>query len=381
MKAASCAGFKNGVGITNTTISIGNEADLSGPIPGLFASAKQGVSAYLAYFNATNPNGICGRKLVLDSQDSRTDAGADQQSTLKMCQKDFAAVGSLSAYDGGGAQAAQSCGLPDLRAFSTQIARNACSTCHGIQPISTHLLSTAIFSYWIKHNRAATQKAALIYLNAGAAVDQAKLQLAVGRKLGMNWIYTTSVDVADFNYSPYVQQLKAKGVEFAYFVGAYQQSVRWAQAMQSSAYKPEIAYYTPGIYDQGFIKSGGSAVEGATTYVSFTPLEQEQAELDLYKRWLGQVAPGAEPSFYGIFAWSAAKLFTQKALQLGGDLDRANLLKAIRSTSGWTGGGMHAPMSVGAKIPPACVRFLKVQSGRFVSADSGQYMCAGTTSD
>ena len=34
----SCAGFRNTDGITDTTIPIGNIADLSGPVPGLFSS-------------------------------------------------------------------------------------------------------------------------------------------------------------------------------------------------------------------------------------------------------------------------------------------------------------------------------------------------------
>ena len=71
-KAASCDGFKNGPGITDTTITIGNSSDISGPVPGLFESAQDATKAFVAYFNKSNPDGICGRTLVLKNYDSRT---------------------------------------------------------------------------------------------------------------------------------------------------------------------------------------------------------------------------------------------------------------------------------------------------------------------
>ena len=65
--------------------------------------------------------------------------------------------------------------------------------------------TNAVYDFWIKRNRAATQKAAMLYLNAGAASENARTQIAVGKKRGMNWVYTSGIDVAEFNYGPYVQ--------------------------------------------------------------------------------------------------------------------------------------------------------------------------------
>ncbi|WP_300601051.1 hypothetical protein, partial [uncultured Nocardioides sp.] len=70
VKAGSCDGFKNGPGITDTTITIGNSSDISGPVPGLFESAQDATKAFVAYFNKSNPDGICGRTLVLKNYDS-----------------------------------------------------------------------------------------------------------------------------------------------------------------------------------------------------------------------------------------------------------------------------------------------------------------------
>ena len=378
MKAGSCDGFKNTTGITDSTITLGNSSDISGPVPGLFTAAQQATKAYIAFFNATFRSGICGRKLSLVTYDSRTDAGADQQGTQKICENAFAGVGSMSAFDSGGASTAQSCGLPDIRTAAVTGARNDCTTCFGVQATGKGEYQNEVYDYWIRTAKDATQKAAFLYLNAGAAAENAKTQISVGTKRGMNWVYTSGIDVAEFNYGPYVQQMKSKGVQFVQFLGAYQQSARLAQAMQSAGFKPQVLMYDPSIYEPGFLKQAGSAAEGAKFFVNFTPLNESQPVVDLYKKWLQQVAPGAQPTFFGLFAWSAADLFATKAMELGGKLTRASLVQAVQGIDGWTDGGAHAPMSVGAKHPPVCVRWMTVQGGNFVSY-TPKYVCGGYT--
>ena len=61
VKAGSCEGFKNTTGITDSEINIANIADISGPVPGLFQAAQDATKAFVAYYNASDPDGICGR--------------------------------------------------------------------------------------------------------------------------------------------------------------------------------------------------------------------------------------------------------------------------------------------------------------------------------
>lgn len=374
-KAGSCAGFKNQKGITDKTITIGNSADISGPVPGLFQATQQATKAYVEYFNQTSS--ICGRKLELKTYDSRTDAGADQQSYQRICDETFASVGSMSAFDSGGAAVAQKCGLPDIRTSAVTLARNACTTCFGVQATGEAKYQNAVYDFWIRKDKAVTQKAAFLYLNAGAAAENAKTQIAVGKKRGMNFVYTSPIDVADFNYGPYVQQMKSKGVRWVQFLGAYQQSARLAQAMQSANFKPDVRFYDPSVYEPGFLKQGGSAVEGVVFFVNFTPLYESQPEINLYKTWLQRVSPGAIPTFFGMFAWSSAKLFVEKSIQLGAKLNRASLINEIKGVRAWVGGGMHSRMDVGGKNPPECVRMLTVKGGKFANFGSTSYFCNG----
>ena len=46
-------------------------------------------------------------------------------------------------------------------------------------------------------------------------------------------------------------------------------------------------------------------------------------EVQNYISWL-QRTSGGNPNFFGVYAWSAAALFTRLAIQLGGKLSRAS---------------------------------------------------------
>ncbi len=376
-KAGSCTGFKNRVGMTSKVIRIGNASDLSGPVPGLYTSAMQATRAYLASFNYKHR--VCGRRLVLDSYDSRTDAGADQAAYKTMCGKDFVAIGSMSAFDNGGAATAQACKLTDLRSTSVTAARNACTSCFGVEASRITEGPSSEPDFFVHNYAAASQQAAFLYLNAGASAEQAKYQQSVETKRGMHFVYSSGIDVADFNYGPYVRAMKSANVQWVEFIGAYQQAVRLAQAMQTGGFQPQVAFYSPSVYTPGFVSTGGSAVEGSITAINFLPLGTDQAELNRYRFWLHQLYPGAPLTEAGLYAWSAAKLFTTEAVELGARLSRNSLNARLRAVAGWTGGGMHAPMAVGAKHPSPCVRFLQLHNGAWVSLGGTSYRCNGVT--
>jgi ABC-type branched-subunit amino acid transport system substrate-binding protein len=376
----SCDGFQNATGITDSVIKIGNSSDISGPVPGLFEASTDATRAFVAYFNATAT--ICDRKLEYVQYDSRTDAGADQQSYTKMCEQVFAGVGSMSAFDSGGAKVAEDCGLPDLRSAAVTFARNDCGTCFGTQSAATGGFENAVPDYFTRNNKPITQKAAFLWLNGGAASENAAVQIKVEEARGFKFVYTSGIDTSEFNYTPYVQQMKDKGVQWVQFLGSYQHGVKLAEAMEQQGFKPGALVYDPTVFNNDFIKLGGSAVEDAFAFINFAPFNEaaNNSELKLYTQWLQQVQPGAEPSFFGLFSWSAARLFTQQALALGGKLNRASLVEAIKKVDNWTANGLHSPQHVGAKRIGDCWRFMQVKNGKWVNAaNSGKYSCDGVT--
>jgi ABC-type branched-subunit amino acid transport system substrate-binding protein len=375
----SCDGFQNGPGITDSEITIGNSSDISGPVPGLFESSQDAVKAYVAYFNSTSD--ICGRKLKLVTYDSRTDAGADQQNYAKGCDETFAMVGSMSAFDSGGAATAQACGLPDIRSAAVTKDRNACSTCFPAQSVNTGEWENAPGEFIKQNYPDAVAHAALFYLNAGAGAENGPIEANAMTAQGLHFDVVQGIDVAEFNYAPYAQSLKDKGVKVVFFVGAYQQSVRLAQAMQQVGYKPEIYLRDPTDYIPDYVSSGGDAVDGTVVFLNFVPFEEANTneEMQLYLSWLQQVSPGVDPSFFGVFSWSAARLFVETAAGLGGKLSRSTLIDALRKTDNWTANGMTSPQHVGTKRTGDCWRFIQLSGGAWQPVGGTKYTCAGTT--
>src|SRR6478735_5871972 len=373
-QAGSCDGFKNQTGVTDDTITLANVADVSGPVPGIFESAQQSTRAYVAYFNSTND--ICGRKLDVELLDSRADAGADQQAYTKACDEAFAAVGSMSAFDSGGAATAQSCGLPDIRSTTTTPERRSCATCFAAQSVDPSQVNGAMPRYFASKFPDSVKHAAVLYINAGAAAVNAAFFKNAYAKAGWNVDYFQGIDVAEFNYAPYVQQLKDKGIKIVTYTGPYQNTVKLLQAMQQQGFKPDAFVQDATIYDDNFVQQAGDNGNGVYTWSTTAQFDNTSIkEMALYRAWLDQVKPGAVPNFYGLYAWSAARLFVQQAVALGGKLDRASLVAAMSKVKDWTGNGLHVPQQVGAKTTATCGSVLQLNGGRWTQASPGTYLC------
>ncbi|HET6152737.1 MAG TPA: ABC transporter substrate-binding protein [Marmoricola sp.] len=378
VKAGSCTGFKNGPGMTDTTIRIGNSSDITGPVPGLFTQSQQATQAFVNYFNNSGTT-ICGRKLALDLYDSKTDDAADQQEYTKGCSADFAMVGSMSSFDSGGASVAQNCGLPDIRAISTTVQRGNCTTCFAAQPAGPSGFETAVPDFIKKY--AGGSKTAYLYISVGAAAANGISQQKHEAAAGIKFVYSSAVDVTDFNYGPYVQQMKAKGVTAVQFIAASPQFARLAQAMDQADFHPKVFLLDPSAYNQDYPTLAGSSANGTDVFMNFVPFEDASSspEMKLYLANLNQISPGAKPGFFGVFAWSAARLFVEQAIKLGGKLTRASLIASMKTVDNWTSNGLTAPQHVGSKAIAPCWRFLTLSGSTWKPIDGTTYQCKGVT--
>ena len=372
--AASCTGFQNSKGITASQITIANASDISGPVPGLFKSAQQAANAYAAYFNSTSS--ICGRKLSVQNLDSGTSSSGDQQAATTACGSAFAMVGSMGAFDDGGGPTVTACGIPDLRAAAVNTARNKSPVSFGTYSLVVPQVPMAEWNYFKRTAGDAYQHAAITYLSAGSAqVNAQSLQKAMTLD-GYKFVYSQGIDVTTFNYQPYVAAMQSAGVKIMTYVGAYQNLVRLQQQMAQQNFKPLIVV-DPTVYDAGYVSSGGSAVNGTYSFVP-GPIFAETAknpQLALYEQWLQRTAPGAAPTFFGVYAWGAAALFTQLAQQLGGKLNRTTLLTAIRNTHNYTDNGLFPPQDPGGKNTGHCMSIMQLQSGKWVRISPAPYTC------
>jgi hypothetical protein len=87
-------------------------------------------------------------------------------------------------------------------------------------------------------------------------------------------------------------------------------------------------------------------------------------EMQLYEQWLGQVG-GGEPDFFGLYAWSAGRLFQEVATKLGPNLTRKAFLDEIAKVKEWDSHGLHSPHLTGQKLTGPCYLYGNVQNYAF----------------
>jgi ABC-type branched-subunit amino acid transport system substrate-binding protein len=221
----------------------------------------------------------------------------------------------------------------------------------------------------------------MLYVGAAASVNAAKGQVNSEERRGWKFAYVSSFDIAEFNYGPYVQRLKSSGARIVQLFGSAGMGVRFAQAFKDADYKPDVFLLNPTYYDDEFA-GAGSVVDGSVVGIDFVPLEEAASspELRLYLKWLQQISPGAKATYFGLYAWSAMRLFVEQATALGGQLTRANLIKRFKAVHNWTANGLHAPQDVGGKVSGKCIRFLHVNDGKWSPYGGTAYHCGGLSS-
>lgn len=376
VKAGSCAGLKNGNGITAKTITIATIADVSGAVPNGFKSAFDAMNAYVAYFNSTSR--ICGRTLRLQTIDSGLTANGSNAASKAACASAFATVGSFSAFDGGGAQVTAACGQPDLRASAVERARQQSPTTFMAMPMNT---DQPYLQPWIwakqKFGSTVIKDSAFVYLNAGASkaiVDN--WMKATSRHLGYVWKKVILVDLTGVpNWNGYANQLKSAGIKFV-TTNLADFTPKMAAAFKQADYHP--AYLSDGsVYGQKYLSGAdGDAMDGAYLWTQTTMIEEagRVPEMAKYQTWLKRTG-GDAPSYAGAQAWAAGVMFTQLATELGGKLTRASLVKAAASLHRFTGNGIIPPTDPGARRTSGCFTMMQIVGDRFKRVTPFPYTC------
>ena len=392
--AACSGGGATDTGVTANQITLATVADVSGVQPGLFKAAWQAMSALTAYVNSQG--GICGRQLKDLQLDSQADSTQNRAAVSQACTQAFALVGSMSAFDDGGASVGQQCGIPDLSAATVNAVRQNATNVYPAYPVQPDYFNTS-WGLQIKQKYPdAVKKSAFITLNAGASVQNGNQRIKGLTRLGYTFVYTTQVQVVESNYSPYVQQMQSKGVEFIDMLADYQSIVRLQKAMQQASWFPEVRVWDSVGYSPNYLSQGGSAVNsqpaGCNDVLKSVPCpayiflntalfseSSSNPELQLYQQWLQRVAPGAQPDYFGMYAWSAGRLFVKAATAVGAKLTRKALFAQLQSIHSWNDFGMHTAHDIGARREGNCTLFVEIKNSQFTRAfPASGWTCEGS---
>lgn len=375
VKSASCDGFKNGPGITDQQITIATIADISGPVPNTFKSVHDAMVAFTAYFNSTSS--ICGRKLKLVPYDSGLSATGSNDASKAACEGSFALVGSLSAFDSGGANVTEACGQPDIRATATEPARQKARTTFMAVPIDSDHFGIQPWAWMKQKFSSATKDAAFVYLNAGASVTISKeIMKQTTARLGYNWKKTIVVDIAGIpNWNAYANQLKSAGIKFV-SSNLADFSPKLASAFKQADFDPVYLADNSAYGDKYVSGANGQAMSGAYSYTQTAMLEEagKVPEMALYQTWLKRTG-GSAPAYAGAEAWAAAQLFVKAALELGGRLSRPAMITKLNGVNRWDGYGIITPADPSQGASAACATMMRIVNGRFVRQSPFPYTC------
>ena len=381
--ASSCAANGNTAsdkGVTPTQITLATASDASGVQAALFKSTHQAMAAFAAMVNSSG--GICGRSIKPLLLDTKAEATANQAAVTQACDEAFALVGSMSAFDSGGAAKGASCGIPDLTAISVNGDREKASNVFPIYPVRPDKIPIGTANYIKeKYGPDVISNAAMFYLNAGVTKTNAEQRMAAWSGVGFQWKMVQEVQVLEASYSGFVQKMKDKGIRYVTMVANYQSIQKLLQAMADNEWYPTVRDWDSVAYSPNFVTSTSGAftpADGSLVFLN-TALSEESSgnpEMQLYMSWLGRIAPGAQPDYFGFYAWSAGRLFQKLATEIGPKLTRSAFFDAVKKVHSWTGNGLHAAHDIGNKIMSPCFTYLEIKSSTFVRKDPASgYIC------
>jgi len=386
--AAACGGSgpntASDVGVTPTQINVATASDVSGVQAALFKSTHYAMAAWAAMVNTQG--GLCGRTIKSDLLDTKANSTDNQAAVTQACGGDFALVGSMSAFDNGGAEAGQKCGIPDLTAITVNGDRAKATNVFPIYPIRPDKFAIGTANYIKATYPQVIKHAAMIYLDAAVTRVNALQRVKAYKTVGFDYggphddqVY--AVQILEPNYGPYVDKMKSAGVQYVSMVANYQSIQKLLDAMDTAGWFPTVRDWDSVAYSDQFVNVNGAPythANGSLVFLNTNIAEESSSnpEMQLYITWLNRVAPGNKPDYFGFYAWSAGRLFQQLATQIGPKLTRKALFDAVKKVHSWDGHGLHAAQNVGDKIMSPCFLYLTIQNGMFFrKAPSSGFIC------
>jgi ABC-type branched-subunit amino acid transport system substrate-binding protein len=356
---------------------------VSGPEPGLFTGAVNGLDAWAADVNASG--GIDGRKVVIDHKDSALDCNTYTNDIKSLSTSVFALVGTFSVED--------NCGEATLKANP------------NLLDLEASLLSPALFPYpnvyaaipqppgwatteyqWVKdkYGTAAIEKTADLYSASSAA--NFKEEEAAAQSIGYKYVYTRGYGPTETNFTADILRMKADDVQVVDLVSDAigVTSDFFKQAAQQDFHP--LAVINTTAYDSTFFTLIGNPSIASNLVLSLREsmyLGEDAAavpEITTMTNWLHTTHPGYPVNLFVVEAFSAGLLFQAAMAKAGPDPTQAGVIAAVKGTHSFNADGLITQTDPGAKLPPLCNIIAGVSNGKFVRIDPATtgFECKGT---
>jgi ABC-type branched-subunit amino acid transport system substrate-binding protein len=355
----------NDPGITSNSITVGTVADETGPVPGIFLGAIDGVKAYTEYINSLG--GVNGRLIKDQTKDSALSCSADQQGATALAASTFALVGSFALYD--------TCSIPLFKAHPTlpyvgpelnsELA--ALPNVFSPQPVPAGF-RTGAFKYIMQKYHVKR----LGYLSGqGAQEPIEKDQYNAAKSAGATVAYVRFIQATETDFTSDVIRMRNAHVDWvdigtltagdaAHFMQDAAQQ-KWHPKVIEAAttydgkffgYFPNPAIANGTIIDQTFAMFLGE--DAATT-----------PGVKLFDTWMAKAAPSFKPDLYAMYGWTSMALFVQALKAAGKSPTRASLIAQLKNIHTFTADGILASDDPGAKQPATCWMLIRIENEKF----------------
>ena len=376
-------GGSTDVGVTATSITVGNIADASGPVPGLFKGAIVGTQAYFAKINSEG--GVYGRKIRVNFGDGQLDCGQNKAQTQARVGSVFAFVGSFSLYDDCGAQVLQQhLEVPNVSNALGAVTQKMKSN-YSTAPLGGGWRTGPLMYY--KANAPFKDRftsIGAIYAGVGTGPTIWKNTKAAIAAVGGKVVHDESYGATDTDFTGAVIRMRSAGVRMIYinttdgattarFVNAVRgQNVDWPIVFGATA------------YDSNFLSQARANAEGVYDdqqfAMFFNPDEATRIPaVGEFQKWMNLVDRNQTKDIFALYGWTSAQLFVQALKKAGPKATRKSLYSALNTITNFTGDGLMAASNPAGKKPATCWLLTQVKNGKFVRlTPPNAFRCDGT---
>jgi ABC-type branched-subunit amino acid transport system substrate-binding protein len=376
------------VGLTSNSIVLGGVADVSGPVAGLFAGARQGLTAFTQYANSTG--GICGHQVVADFADSATNCSQNQNATEQLSSKVFAFIGNFSLYDGVG------CGGSVIKAHPT-IPDISVAIDPTLSTLPNHFdfapgppgYGTGMFAYYQKKFGTKVQHVGTITENIPSVLAKQRVFVHTAESQGWKFVYSNAASPTTSNFTSNFQQMCGRDhiqvffteTENAQNAATMMANERSVAACNGVINIMGIAYDSALLPDfQGDPKS--LVVYGWTPNALFFNADEATRipEVALFQKWFRRTNPGQPINLYAMYVWSAGRLMQQAIENAGPTLNRKSVLASLDKIHNFTDNGLLVPSTPSSKTEGGhCYLLWELRNGQFSRVDdpASGFRCDG----
>ena len=355
-------------GLTDTTVTIGTVADETGPVPGIFLGAVDGVKAYTDYINSKG--GINGRKFVMQTKDSALSCSQDAAGATSLAQSTFALVGSFALYD--------TCTIPVLKKnptvpyigleLNTDLA--ALPDVFNPQPIPAGY-RTGMDTYYMQKYHVSK----LGFLGGqGGEQPIEQNQINAAKSVGADVVYTRFIAPTETDFTSDVIRMRKAGVDWVNISNLTAADAgHFLQNANQQGFHPKVIEAST-TYDGKFFSylSNPAVANGVFIDQTFAMFLGEDAAtspgVKLFDTWMAKANPGFQPDLYSMYGWTSAALFAQGLQAAGKSPTRASLITALQGIHSFGADGILAPADPGAKKPATCWMLIQIENKKFTRA-------------